>query len=198
MAAKLLARRSLLWSALVLLVLALLGTLIWLAGRYETNRAQLGLERDAQDAVADIRSALTRNVQSLQVLQSSLAAPAWSAEAALLLREHRELVHIERRDNTLALLDAADTAYRAPVFSVHARSNAEAELSAACAAATRSAAPSYSSSYFVPQSDGLGLELLDQCLPRFAQGRQVGYLVATYSLTGVLSELVGKQLSRRQ
>ena len=91
------ARRSLLWMALVALVLALLGTLIWLAGRYELGRAQTALESDAQDAAADIRTALTRNVQSLQVLQNPLPEPAWSAEAALLLREHRELVSLERR-----------------------------------------------------------------------------------------------------
>jgi two-component system, LuxR family, sensor histidine kinase DctS len=198
MAASWMARRRLLWAALVLLVLALLGTLVWLAGRYETDRAQAALERDAQDAAADIRAALTRNVQNLQALQDALPGPDWSAQATLLLREHRELVQLERRDMALAVLDAAHTAYRAPVFAAYARSNVQADLSAACSAATRSAAPSYSNSYFVPQSDGLGLELLDQCVPWFAQGRQLGFMVATYALTGVLSELVGKQLSRRQ
>ena len=73
-----------------------------------------------------------------------------------------------------------------------------ADLSAACATAARSAAPGYSTSYFVPQSDGLGLELLDLCVPWFAQGQQVGFVVATYALPYVLSELVGPQLMRRR
>ncbi len=46
-------RRRALWSALAGLVFALLGTLVWLAGRYEASQVQSRLERDAADAVAD-------------------------------------------------------------------------------------------------------------------------------------------------
>ena len=85
-------RRRLLWSALTALVLALLVTLVWLAGRYEASQLQSRLERDAADAVGDIRSRLTRNLQSLQALQFGEPAPArWSQEATALLRERREL-----------------------------------------------------------------------------------------------------------
>ena len=49
-----------LWSLLVALVVALLVTLIWLAGRYETSQVQAHLERDNADAISDIRAALTR------------------------------------------------------------------------------------------------------------------------------------------
>ena len=59
-------RRRALWSALTLLVVALLVTLVWLAGRYEASQVQSRLERDAAEAVGDIRAAFTRTVQSLQ------------------------------------------------------------------------------------------------------------------------------------
>ena len=59
-----------LWALLIALVAALLVTLVWLAGRYEASQVQSKLERDTADAVGDIRSAFTRNVQSLQALQS--------------------------------------------------------------------------------------------------------------------------------
>ena len=49
---------------------ALLVTLVWLAGRYEASVVQGNLERDAADAVGDVRAGLTRNVQSLQALQA--------------------------------------------------------------------------------------------------------------------------------
>ena len=80
-----------LWILLVALVAALLVTLVWLAGRYEASQVQSKLERDTGDALSDIRSALSRNVQSLQALQSGHPKPAtWTGDAAALLREHRE------------------------------------------------------------------------------------------------------------
>ena len=67
-------------------------------------RSQSKLERDTADALSDIRSALTRNVQSLQALHvgPSHAAHHWRAEASVLLREHREWMRIEWRDADLA------------------------------------------------------------------------------------------------
>ena len=59
-----------LWALLIALVAALVVTLVWLAGRYEASQVQSKLERDTADALGDIRSALTRNIQSLQALQS--------------------------------------------------------------------------------------------------------------------------------
>jgi two-component system sensor histidine kinase DctS len=88
-----------LWGLLVVLVGALLVTLVWLAGRYEASQVQGKLDRDTADALGDIRSALTRNVQTLQALQAGHPSPAaWQEEAASLLREHREWVSIEWRD----------------------------------------------------------------------------------------------------
>ena len=43
-------RRISLWFALVGLVVALLVTLVWLAGRYEASQYQAELERDTVDA----------------------------------------------------------------------------------------------------------------------------------------------------
>ncbi len=58
-------RRWLLWGALLLLVGALLGVLVFLAGEYEEARDQEALERDAATLVGDIRSGLVRNVQDI-------------------------------------------------------------------------------------------------------------------------------------
>ena len=71
-------RRSL-WSALITLVIAVLITLVWLAGRYEASQLQAELERDTADAVSDLRTQLSRHVQALQGLQSTLASAACSA-----------------------------------------------------------------------------------------------------------------------
>ncbi len=192
-------RRWSLWALLIALVAAVLVTLVWLAGRYEASQVQNKLERDTADALSDIRSALARNVQSLQALQAGPPTrAAWHDEAGRLLREHREWVRIEWRDSALDTVAFADTPFRAPVFALLGRSNAHADVLLACAGGRRVSGPAYSSSYFVPQPDGMGLEIMELCLPQVTSGRLTGYVVATYSLSEMLSSLVGPQLTRSQ
>ena len=192
-------RRIVLWALLLALVLAILGTLVWLAGRYETSQIETRLERDAAESVLDIRNGLTRNVQSLQALQLTHAtADAWLSPAADLLRQRREILRLEWRNNALDVLGFVDSAYHNPVFERLSRSSAQADVSAACTAASRLSGAAYSNSYFLPQPDGQGIEVLDMCLPIKAAGRLVGFTVATYALPELLSELVNKQLARGQ
>jgi two-component system sensor histidine kinase DctS len=188
-----------LWALLIALVAALLVTLVWLAGRYEASQVQSKLERDTADALSDIRAGLTRNVQSLQALQSQRRPPAiWKSEAAGLLREHREWLRVDWRDAALATVAFMDTPFRAAPFARLGRGNAQADVALACANARRVSGPAYSGSYFLPQLDGLGLEVMELCLPQVTVGHLTGYMIATYSLSEILSGLVGSQLMRSQ
>lgn len=190
-------RRWSLWLLLVLLVLSMLSTLVWLAGRYEVSQVQTRIERDASDAVADIRTALTRNVQSLQALQfADRTSVPWAQDATALLREHREWLRIEWRDVDLNVIAAADTPFRAPVYARMGRSAKQPEVVQACAVAKRQSGPGYGTSSYVPQKDGLGLEIMDLCLPVITDGQLTGYTVASYSLYEMLVNMVGPQLAR--
>ncbi|PIT71744.1 PAS domain-containing sensor histidine kinase [Limnohabitans sp. B9-3] len=192
-------RRWVLWVLLVLLVLSMLSTLVWLAGRYEMSQVQSRIERDAAEAVGDIRNALTRNAQSLQALQfADRSAVPWSQDAAALLREHREWVRLEWRDADLNLLAAVDTPFRAPVFARMGRPARQPEIVQACGVARRQSGPGYGSSNYVPLSNGLGLEIMDLCLPVITDGQLTGYTVASYSLQEVLVNMVGSSLTRSQ
>jgi two-component system sensor histidine kinase DctS len=192
-------RRWSLWGLLIVLVAALLVILVWLAGRYEASQVQSKLERDTADALSDVRSGLTRNVQRLQALQAgNPKRSSWSSEGAALLREHREWVRIEWRDSSLNTVAFADSPFRAPVFARLGRANAQHDVAMACANGRRFSGPAYSTSYFVPQLDGLGVEVMELCLPQVAAGELTGYLVATYALGEILSGLVGPQLTRSQ
>ena len=187
-------RRRLLWSALSLLVITLLVLLVWLANRFEVSQVQDRLERDAADAVADMRAALTRNLQNLQKLQfHAPSSQPWRQAAEDLLRQRRELVRIEWRDSAQQLLAFADSPYRAPVFEFLGRGGAGTDVGQTCEAARRLSGPAYSSSYFVLQSEILGLELIDLCWPIMAAGRESGYLVVSYSLNEILNEFVSPQ-----
>ena len=187
-------RRRLLWSALSLLVFTLLALLVWLANRFEVSQVQDRLERDASEAVVDIRAALTRNLQSLQKLQfHTPGSQPWRMETADLLRQRRELVRIEWRDSAKQVLAFLDSPYRAPVFNFLGRTGSGSDVGQTCEVARRLSGPAYSSSYFVLQSDVLGLELMDLCWPIMVAGRESGFLVVSYSLQDMLSEFVGSQ-----
>jgi two-component system sensor histidine kinase DctS len=188
-----------LWGLLVVLVLSMLSTLVWLAGRYEVSQVQTRLERDAADAVSDIRTAFTRNVQSLQALQyADRSAVPWSQDAQALLREHREWLRLELRDPDLRVIKSVDTPFRAPVFNRFGRTANLPEVVQACGVARRQSGPGYGASAYVPQADGLGLEVMELCLPVITEGQLTGYTVATYSLSEILVNMVGPQLTRSQ
>ena len=193
------ARRSVLWVLLLALVMGLLGTLVWLAGRYEASQVQSRLERDALETVTDIRTGLTRNIQSFQALQSSeRSSETWLPQSAEILRQSREIMRLEWRNESLDVLSYVDTPYRSPVFERLGRASTQADVSLACTTARRLSGAAYSISYFMPQLDGLGFEMLDMCMPIMVAGRLIGYTVATYSLQDVLGEMVSKQLARGQ
>jgi len=68
----------------------------------------------------------------------------------------------------------------------------------ACGVARRQSGPGYGASTYVPQADGLGLEIMDLCLPVITDGQLTGYTIATYSLGEILVNMVGPQLTRSQ
>lgn len=186
-----------LWALLALLVLGMLATLVWLAGRHEVSQVQGQLERDTADAVAEMRTALTRNVQTLQSLQANHpSAGEWQAEATQLLRMHREWLRMEWRDPDMGVVAAVDTPFRAAPFERMSRANALQEIALTCGAARKFNGPAYSASYFLPQGDGQGLEVMELCLPLMQSGQVRGYLLATYSLQDMLTELISQTLVR--
>ncbi len=191
-------RRRSLWLILVSLIVGLLALLMWLSGRYEASAAQDRLEREALDAVTDVRSALLRNVQALQTLAARTPgpSPAWDRQATELLNTHREMLRIEWRDAALRPGVAVDSPLRLPVFDVAARYGRPGDLELTCAVASRTSGHAYGTSYFVPGQGGTGLEAMEMCLPLSRDGVANGFLIATYALNEVLSELVGPRLAR--
>ncbi|BDT69808.1 adaptive-response sensory-kinase SasA [Comamonadaceae bacterium OS-1] len=184
----------------MLLLLALvLTTLVWLAGRFEASQVQDTLERDTAAAADDVRLGLGRNVQSLQALQFNDPSPgSWRVDAAEFVRLHRELLRVQWRRPDLTVLAQAESPFRPHAFEWLGSKNTEPDVTLACTLAKRANGPSYSGSYFLPQMDGLGLEVMEMCMPLITRGQLTGYLVATYALGDVLADMVGRQLSRSQ
>ena len=225
-------QRWFLWVLLAMLVLVLLGTVVWLAGRHEAEQVQETLDRDTADAAADLRSALQRNAQLLNTLQGSGLDPErWPTEAAALLRGHREWQRLEWRDTDMRTLASADTPYRiqraprtpvpvtpapsalgpslsplpppaalsAPVTEAavpfpSAGYVAQSDAVMACTTARALGGPAYSQSHYVLLPDSSGIEMMELCVPMTGGG----YLVATYALRDILSELVTPTLRRGQ
>ncbi len=190
-------RRALLWGALVALLVVAQSLLVWLTINHERNRAQEQAEAASLLAADDVRQRVSRNLQSLQGLMwTDAALPPWRTNAALLLRERRELLQLERRNAAMQVIEYLDSPYTPGLFSRIARVDMSLEASAACATAARLASPAYSRSYFVPMLSGSGLEVMDVCMPVQAAGQLDGFLVATVGLSGLLMEALGPELLR--
>ncbi|MDM0091065.1 MULTISPECIES: ATP-binding protein [unclassified Variovorax] len=188
-------QRWFLWVLLALLVLALLGTVVWLAGRHEAEQVQAALDRDTADAAADLRAGLQRNVQGLHALATGgLDRARWNAESAALMRGHREWLRLEWRDGALRTLAAADTPYRITLFDEAGRQSAQSDVSLACTSAHKLEGAAYSPSHYVALPESGGLEVMELCVP--LEGG--GYLIATYALRDMLIELVAPTLRRGQ
>jgi two-component system, LuxR family, sensor histidine kinase DctS len=190
-------RRAALWGALVALLLVAQTLLVALTLNYETSRAQELTDNVAVEVAAEVR----RRLAALQQQLLAIGLPARDAGGAApvargLLAEQRELMRIEWRDADGALREAMDSPYRPPVFALFGRERNELETLAACAAARRSGAPMFSRSYFVPLAGGLGLELMDVCLPLTGDGAEAGFLVATLGLAPLLEAAMGPTQAR--
>lgn len=190
-------RRVLLWGALVTLLVVAQSLLVWMTAKFESNRAQEQIEATALGVSADVKQMLARDLQNLQaLLWNDPTLPRWRSDAASLLHTHRALLRIERRDLEQAIVDAVDSPYLPPVFTKIQREEIDLETEIACRSAVRQAGPIYSRSYFVPLPKGLGVEVIDVCMPVLHAGRIDGFMAATIALNSLLREAVAPEVLR--
>jgi two-component system sensor histidine kinase DctS len=191
-------RRAMLWAALVALMLVAQTLLVALTVSYEANRAQERADETATLVAAEVRQRGQLLLQGLQALHRRHGEPQeWQREASDLLRQHREMVRVERRDKGLRIADAVDSPYREPLFSRWPRAEMDLETEVACASARRTMSPVFSRSQFVPQHQGLGLEVVDVCVPLQDAGQLVGFGVASIALSTLLDDLRQPDFARR-
>ena len=192
-------RRRLLWGALIFLVLALLSTLVILAGRYELEKLQQQVDRDASDAVSDLRVGLGRHLTVLEsIIPRQTQAPAWVVQADSLLRERREWLRLEWRDPQMQRVAVANTPWRTTTAFKSGLDPASPELQLACSQARRWGNAAYAPSTYVVTDENAGMEVLQMCLPWSIDSTLGGYLIVSYSLPDLLSQLVSPHLSRSQ
>ncbi len=189
-------RVVLLWVALVVLLLAAQTLLVALAFQYRSARTQEAVEANAATAAGELAQLFAKDLQAMLEMPGP-AAPAgpWRARAEQLLVARPELLRFERRDAELKILDAVDTRARPPLFAQLHRDEVQLDTELACRATQRRGGPTYSHSYFVPQPDGMGLEVMDLCVAERAGSRVLGFVIASYSLPGLLDQLSAQALA---
>lgn len=193
------ARRWVLWGLIFALLIALLAVMVFLVREYEENQSLVQLERNAASMSTDVRNGLNRSIQNLQAWQGQAPTPAlWPGQAAEFLSTHREMVHVEWRDAALRPMAARTTPYMPQLYAYRPRSDTQVDVGQACSNATRLSGPAFAASYFWPLGPGQGIELIEMCLPLMRDGQSDGYLIATYSLEGLLTELIPSAALRGQ
>ncbi|MBP8270593.1 MAG: PAS domain S-box protein [Sphaerotilus sp.] len=191
-----------LWAALVALVVTVQVALLWLTWQQEQSQRQEDTETAALAAAADVRQRLLDNVQTLQRLLWEQSRPdLWRPQAEQLLRERPELLRIERRSPSFSVDEVVTSATFPSQFQSIPREGMSVDAEIACATARRFAAPAYSRTYFLPNANGLGLEVVDLCLP-LDNGTGTGTgaadaVVATLALSGLLQVAMPGDTERR-
>ena len=189
------ARRVLLWTALMALLVVAQTLLVALSLNYESGRAQDEAERVATLAAAEIKRELQRQARELQALGFPLDEAVRETTVATLLRQRRGLERVEWRSDDFTLLRAQDTPYPPTLFAQMPRAALSTEAELACAAARIAGAPSFSRSYFVPLPGGQGTEVVDLCVP-LPPSAGAGVVLGSFSLARVL-ETLGDERSFR-
>lgn len=182
------ARRVLLWTALMALLVVAQSLLVALSLNFESGRAQDEAERVATLAAAGIKRELMRQARELQSLGLPMTDAERDSAVAALLRQRHGLERVERRSERFAILRSQDTPFPPTLFTQMSRGELGTEAELACAAARIVAAPRFSRSYFVPLPAGQGTEVVDVCVPLSAAAGG-GLLVGSFSLVRVLERL---------
>jgi two-component system sensor histidine kinase DctS len=191
-------RRALPWVALLAMLGVAQSLLVSMTVDFESVRAQDETDGAAAEAAAEVRRRLLGAMQSLQALAwKESAAPGRREEAAGLLQRRPEIKRLEWRSLDLTLVEAVDAPFFPRLFGQLPRRSLELETELSCAAALRAAAPMFSRSYFVPLAEGLGLEVVDLCVPDQRTGREAGFLVGTFSLAQLLEAPLPRADTRR-
>ncbi len=155
-----------LWVALVALVVTVQAALLWLTWQHEQSTRQEDTDSAALAAAADVRQRLLDNAQALQRLLWEQERPdLWRPRAEQLLRDRPELLRIERRGAGFAIEESVTSVTYPNQFQTIPRAGMSIDAEIACATARRFATPAYSRTYFLPSPNGLGLEVVDLCIP---------------------------------
>jgi len=190
-------RRRTLWTLLLLLLLVAQSLLVALTVSYESSRSQDEIDAIGAEVALQMRRELLRSLQQLQALPwSGPGAADWPPAAVALMRQHAELLRVERRGEALQVEHFVDSPLQAPLFVQMARRDLSTDTELTCLAARRQALALFSRSYYVPQGEGQGLEVVDLCIPLVRAGQNDGYVVGSFGLPQLLDGLMTAQHAR--
>ncbi|RJG00120.1 PAS domain S-box protein [Noviherbaspirillum saxi] len=177
------------WMLPIMLVLLFLSTLLWLpwqAQRMEANERQEQLIADTLWVEQTIRFQLGRHEENLRLIASEIASRDLPEKRlhdrlSALVRTNRELTRVAQFDTTgNVVLSTDDTLLSLKELTPESREAME--------TARKSREPRYAQP--TPRDAGSGPASLDYYVPLFSGDTYLGVLVASYSMSSILSEMV--------
>jgi two-component system sensor histidine kinase DctS len=200
--------RRWLMTAFIVLIVSLLSAVTWLSYRYQASQATVALEEDALKAAAQIRQQLLRDVQTLQLLVTDTSDPNKQKvvlyKIETLLANRPEIVRMQwwRTDTDQSpqlvlevLSGAAPAGLEKSKLGIDFDSlTTEAALALATTRASKR--EQFSQPYTLPLGNSVGIESMDLWVPRVQNETVYSELRLTYSLAGVLAELVQDTIAK--
>ncbi len=188
--------------------IALLSAVTWLSYSYQANQANLLLEEDALRAAAFIRQQLQRDVQTLQLLITDTSDPSKQKlvrdKIESLLADRPDIVRmqwwrVEIDSPPLLMLEMLSGAApqgmpRANPTLIDDTLSGEAML--ALNTSRISKREVFSQPYTLSLSNSVGIESMDLWVPRVQSDAVYSELRLTYSMAGILSELVQDSIAK--
>jgi two-component system sensor histidine kinase DctS len=177
------------WVLPIILVLLFLSTLFWLpwqAQQMEANERQEQLIADTLWVEQTIRFQMSRNEESLRLVGTEIAAGYLSGKRLLdrlttLIRNNRELSRIVWFDASGKSIESSDEAQLSLV-------NFSSASQAAAQRARETRSPQYSQP--APRPGTTAPMLMEYHVPLFRGNMFIGSLVATYSTSSILNQMV--------
>ncbi len=200
--------RRWLMTAFVCLIIALLGAVTWLSYRYQASQASVLLDEDAARAAAQIRQQLLRDVQTLQLLVTDTSDPSKQKQVRdkieTLLANRPEIVRMQwwrteidqAPQLMLEMLSGAAPAGMEKANPGIDFENLSAEATLALATTRVSRREQFSQPYTLPLGNNVGIESMDLWVPRVQNEAVYSELRLTYSLAGLLAELVQNDIAK--
>lgn len=183
-------QRSVLWTILIILVVAAQSLLVVLTINYEESKAQEHVDESAAALFTQLQTQFNNEIRSIQTLTWSSQDPdAWFTQAQSYVDHSSMLLTLEYRNHAFELMSIASAPNTIPGHKWESFRLGYHEITRACQTAKQLEKPVFTPTHFSPHFGEIGLEILEFCIAAANKG-EVTYVVGIVGLENLLRKTI--------